>query len=70
VHGSAICTEFGGKRRAITAFANRRGCWDYCAGRGIAPEIERMPIQKNHEAYERIVKSPVKFRFVIDRSTV
>jgi uncharacterized zinc-type alcohol dehydrogenase-like protein len=43
---------------------------DYCAEHGIASEIERIPIAKINEAYERMIKSDVKFRFVIDMSTL
>ncbi len=43
---------------------------DYCAEHGIASEIEIIPIQKINEAYERTLKADVKFRFVIDMSTL
>jgi uncharacterized zinc-type alcohol dehydrogenase-like protein len=43
---------------------------NYCADHEIAPEIEITPIQKINEAYERTLKSGVKFRFVIDMSTL
>ena len=39
---------------------------DFCADRGIACEIEMIPISKINEAYERMLKSDVKYRFVID----
>ncbi|MDE1851814.1 MAG: NAD(P)-dependent alcohol dehydrogenase [Candidatus Micrarchaeota archaeon] len=39
---------------------------DYCAKHGIAADIELIPIQKVNEAYDRIVKGDVKYRFVID----
>ena len=43
---------------------------DFCAERGIASDIELIPIQKINEAYERILKSDVKYRFVIDLGTL
>ena len=43
---------------------------NYCAEHGIAAEIEITPIQKINEAYERTLKSDVKFRFVIDMSSL
>ena len=43
---------------------------DFCATHGIASEIELIPIQKINEAYERMLKSDVKYRFVIDMKTL
>lgn len=43
---------------------------DYCAKHGIEADIELIPIQKVNEAYERIVKGNVKYRFVIDMSSL
>jgi uncharacterized zinc-type alcohol dehydrogenase-like protein len=43
---------------------------DYCAQEGIVSEIELTPIDKLAEAYDRVVKSDVKYRFVIDMSTL
>ena len=39
---------------------------DYCAEHGIVSDIEIIPIQKINEAYERMLKSDVRYRFVID----
>ena len=39
---------------------------DFCAERGIVSDIERIPIQKINEAYERMIRSDVRYRFVID----
>ncbi|MGH8716106.1 MAG: NAD(P)-dependent alcohol dehydrogenase, partial [Burkholderiales bacterium] len=39
---------------------------DFCAKHDIVSEIEMIPIQKINEAYERMLKSDVKYRFVID----
>lgn len=39
---------------------------DFCAKHNIVSEIELIPIQKINEAYERMLKSDVKYRFVID----
>ncbi len=43
---------------------------DFCAERGITSDIEMIPIQKINEAYERILKSDVKYRFVIDMASL
>jgi uncharacterized zinc-type alcohol dehydrogenase-like protein len=43
---------------------------DYCAEHGIVSDIELIPIQKVNEAYGRVVKSDVKYRFVIDMKSL
>jgi alcohol dehydrogenase (NADP+) len=43
---------------------------DFCAEHGIASDIELIPIQKINEAYERLLKSDVKYRFVIDMASL
>ena len=43
---------------------------DFCAEHGIVADIEMIPIQKIDEAYERMLKSDVKYRFVIDSATL
>jgi uncharacterized zinc-type alcohol dehydrogenase-like protein len=43
---------------------------DYCAEHGIVSDIEMIPMQKINEAYERMLKSDVKYRFVIDLATL
>ena len=39
---------------------------DFCGQHGIVSDIETIPIQKVNEAYERVLKSDVRYRFVID----
>ena len=43
---------------------------NYCAEHGIHADIEVIPIQKINEAFERTLKSDVKYRFVIDMSSL
>jgi uncharacterized zinc-type alcohol dehydrogenase-like protein len=43
---------------------------DFCAEHGIVSEIETIPMSGINEAYERMVKSDVKYRFVIDMATL
>src|SRR5215469_2992238 len=43
---------------------------DFCGQKGITADIELIPIQKVNEAYERLLKSDVKYRFVIDMATL
>jgi uncharacterized zinc-type alcohol dehydrogenase-like protein len=39
---------------------------DYCGKHGIAADIELIPIDKIEQAYERMLKNDVRYRFVID----
>jgi uncharacterized zinc-type alcohol dehydrogenase-like protein len=43
---------------------------DYCAEKGIVCDIELIPISSVNEAYERMLRSDVKYRFVIDMATL
>lgn len=43
---------------------------DFCGKHKIACDIELIPIQKVNEAYERVVKSDVRYRFVIDMKSL
>jgi alcohol dehydrogenase (NADP+) len=59
----------GNKRLAgsmIGGLAETQEMLDYCAEHGIVSDIEMIPIQKINEAYERMVRSDVRYRFVID----
>ncbi len=39
---------------------------DFCGKHNIVCDIELIPVQKVNEAYERVIKSDVRYRFVID----
>jgi len=43
---------------------------DYCGEHNIVSEVEVIPIQKVNEAFERLLKQDVKYRFVIDMSSL
>jgi len=43
---------------------------DYCGQHNITADVEVIPIQKINEAYERMLKQDVKYRFVIDMSSL
>ncbi|HLM58272.1 MAG TPA: NAD(P)-dependent alcohol dehydrogenase [Pyrinomonadaceae bacterium] len=43
---------------------------DYCAERGIASDVEVIPIQQIEEAYERTIRGDVRYRFVIDMKSL
>ena len=43
---------------------------DFCGKHNITADVEIIPIQKVNEAYERLVKSDVKYRFSIDMASL
>jgi uncharacterized zinc-type alcohol dehydrogenase-like protein len=43
---------------------------DFCAKHDIVSDIEKIRIQDINEAYERMLKSDVKYRFVIDMASL
>src|SRR5919198_4498383 len=43
---------------------------DFCAEHGIGAEIERIAASEINEAYERVLSSDVRYRFVIDTATI
>lgn len=43
---------------------------DFCAEHNIESDVEVIPVQQINDAYERVVRGDVRFRFVIDLSTL
>ncbi|MEO5897049.1 MAG: NAD(P)-dependent alcohol dehydrogenase [Vicinamibacterales bacterium] len=43
---------------------------DFCGAHNITADVEVIPIQKVNEAYERLMKSDVKYRFTIDMASL
>jgi uncharacterized zinc-type alcohol dehydrogenase-like protein len=43
---------------------------DFCAGNRITADVEVIAVQGINEAWERMLRSDVKYRFVIDSSTL
>jgi uncharacterized zinc-type alcohol dehydrogenase-like protein len=60
----------GGNKRLVGSMiggiAETQEMLDYCAKHNIVSDIEIIPIQKINEAYERMMKGDVRYRFVID----
>jgi uncharacterized zinc-type alcohol dehydrogenase-like protein len=54
----------------IGGIAETQEMLDFCAERGITCDVEMIPMSKINEAYERMLKSDVKYRFVIDMATL
>ena len=43
---------------------------DFCAEHGITSDVEVIPVQKINEAYDRLAKGDVKYRFVVDMASL
>ena len=64
----------GGRRRLagslIGGIKETQEMLYFCGKKNITADIELIPIQKVNEAYRRIVKSDVRYRFVIDMDSL
>ena len=54
----------------IGGIAETQEMLDFCGEHSITADVEVIPIQKVNEAYERLLKSDVKYRFVIDMASL
>ena len=54
----------------IGGIAETQEMLDFCGKHGITSDIEVIKMQNINEAYERMLKSDVKYRFVIDMKTL
>jgi uncharacterized zinc-type alcohol dehydrogenase-like protein len=54
----------------IGGIAETQEMLDFCGKHGITSDIEMINIQNINEAYERMLKSDVKYRFVIDMASL
>ena len=55
---------------AIGGIEETQEMLDFCGQHNIVSDIEVIPIQKVNEAYERVLKSDVRYRFVIDMASL
>ena len=63
------------KRRSVSAsliggIQETQEMLDFCAEHGIVSEIETISIDQINTAYDRIIKSDVRYRFVIDLASL
>jgi uncharacterized zinc-type alcohol dehydrogenase-like protein len=63
------------KRRSLSGsliggIAETQEMLDFCAEHGIVCDIEVIPMSMINEAYERMMKSDVRYRFVIDMASM
>ncbi|HKO12975.1 MAG TPA: NAD(P)-dependent alcohol dehydrogenase [Acidobacteriaceae bacterium] len=54
----------------IGGMAETQQMLDYCAEKNIVADVEVIPIQQINDAFERVVKADVKYRFVIDMASL
>ncbi|HWA93705.1 MAG TPA: NAD(P)-dependent alcohol dehydrogenase [Terracidiphilus sp.] len=54
----------------IGGIAETQEMLDFCGANNITADVEVIPIQKVNEAYERLLKSDVKYRFSIDMASL
>ena len=54
----------------IGGIAETQEMLDFCGQHNITSDVEVIPIQKLNEAYDRLVKSDVKYRFSIDMASL
>jgi uncharacterized zinc-type alcohol dehydrogenase-like protein len=54
----------------IGGIAETQEMLDFCGTHNLTADVEVIPIQKVNEAYERLVKSDVKYRFSIDMASL
>jgi uncharacterized zinc-type alcohol dehydrogenase-like protein len=70
---SAFGLIFGRKRLAgslIGGLAETQEMLDFCGTHNITSDVEIIPIQQINEAYDRLLKSDVKYRFSIDMASL
>ncbi|MEL4319669.1 NAD(P)-dependent alcohol dehydrogenase [Leifsonia sp. YIM 134122] len=69
-----VFTLFGNRRTfagsSIGGIRETQEMLDFCAEHGIAPETELISADYINEAYERVLASDVRYRFVIDAATI
>ncbi len=69
-----VFSLIGGRRSyagsMIGGIAETQEMLDFCAEHGIVPETELISADRVNEAYERVLASDVRYRFVIDTATL
>jgi uncharacterized zinc-type alcohol dehydrogenase-like protein len=63
------------KRRSLAGsmiggIAETQEMLDFCAARGMVADIEMIRAEEINQAYERMLKGDVKYRFVIDNASL
>jgi uncharacterized zinc-type alcohol dehydrogenase-like protein len=70
----SVFTLFGNRRSfagsSIGSIAETQEMLDFCAEHGVAPAVEVITADQINDAYERVLSSDVRYRFVIDAATI
>jgi len=74
-HPSPSAGKLIAKRRrlagsVIGGIAETREMLDFCAAHGLSADVEIIPMESIEDAYARMLRSDVRYRFVIDMSTL
>lgn len=70
---SAFALIFGRKKLTgslIGGIRETQQMLDYCAKKKVFADVEVIPASQINEAYEKTIRSQVKYRFVIDAATL
>jgi uncharacterized zinc-type alcohol dehydrogenase-like protein len=70
---AAMSLIFGSKKLAgsmIGGIAETQEMLDFCAAKKVTADVEVIPAGKINEAYDRMLKSDVRYRFVIDAASL
>ena len=65
-----ILREATEENRFIGGIRETQEMLDFCAAHGIVSDIEIIAMDQINTAYERILQSDVRYRFVIDLATL
>jgi uncharacterized zinc-type alcohol dehydrogenase-like protein len=70
-----VLQSVSGRRRSLSSsgiggIAETQEMLDFCAEHGVGAQIEVISAQEINEAYERVLASDVRYRFVIDVATI
>ena len=65
-----VRNEWAGTKYPVLRIRETQEMLDFCGRRDIASDVEIIPIQQINGAYERMLRSDVRYRFVIDMATL
>ena len=68
--GALVFRQRGVAGSLIGGLPETQEMLDFCAGHGIVCDIERIAIQDVNEAYARVARGDVRYRFVIDMESL
>jgi uncharacterized zinc-type alcohol dehydrogenase-like protein len=57
-------------QRRLAAFPNTQEMLYYCVSNNIYPQVEVISVRQLDEACQKVLKGEVKFRYVLDMSTL